>query len=126
MATSSSGEFEGIRGYRRILEELNTTTGIKASAVQSGQAIISFAGGVAHYFVVRPFEQSNLRTQSSIEKLDTSIVELQETLKSLNEKLNTETRKLDARLVKVEDSSKSAHHRIDGIERRVENLEHVV
>jgi lipoprotein-releasing system permease protein len=37
-------ETRGIRGYRTLLQELNKTPGIKASAVQSGQAIISFAG----------------------------------------------------------------------------------
>lgn len=37
-------ETRGIRGYRNILEEITATPGVKASAVQSGQAIISFAG----------------------------------------------------------------------------------
>lgn len=37
-------ETRGIRGYKKITEELNNTPGVLAAAVQSGQAIISFAG----------------------------------------------------------------------------------
>lgn len=37
-------ETRGIRGYKTILKDLNAIDGIKASAVQSGQAIVGFAG----------------------------------------------------------------------------------
>lgn len=37
-------ETRGIRGYRQILADLKAMPGVRASAVQSGQAILSFAG----------------------------------------------------------------------------------
>jgi lipoprotein-releasing system permease protein len=37
-------ETRGIRGYKKIVEELQSEPGVKASAVQSGNAILSFAG----------------------------------------------------------------------------------
>lgn len=37
-------ETRGIRGYKKILQDLKNTPGIRASAVLSGQALLSFAG----------------------------------------------------------------------------------
>jgi len=37
-------ETRGVRGYRQIVARLNATPGVRASAVQSGQALLSFAG----------------------------------------------------------------------------------
>jgi lipoprotein-releasing system permease protein len=37
-------ETRGIRGYKQILEELKNTPGVRASAVLTGQALLSFAG----------------------------------------------------------------------------------
>lgn len=91
------------------------------SDMASCVAIIAFAGGVGHYFLVRPYEQSNNRTTQSIDRLGISLDALQETLKRLEEKLNTETRILDSRVTRVEESTKSAHHRIDSLEGRVDN-----
>ncbi len=37
-------ETRGIRGYRQIVEDLRATSGVRASAVLNGQAILNFAG----------------------------------------------------------------------------------
>lgn len=37
-------ETRGIRGYKKILEDLKATPGVRASAALSGQALLSFAG----------------------------------------------------------------------------------
>lgn len=64
--------------------------------------VITFVGGVFSYVVLKPLNKS-------INKLDSSI-----------DGLDVKYQKIDVRLVKVEESAKSAHHRIDGIEKRTE------
>lgn len=81
--------------------------------------IISFAGCVARFFIVKP-------AQKLITNLCDEIRELREFLQRLETKVDAENRTFDTRITRIDESSKSAHHRIDCIERRVENLEHVV
>ena len=60
--------------------------------------IMSFIGSVFSYVFLKP--------------INTSIQELNKTLKEMQESQHT----MDKRLIRNEESTKSAHHRIDGIE----------
>lgn len=60
--------------------------------------IMSFIGSVFSYVFLRP--------------INTSIRELNKTLKDMQDSQH----KMDSRLVRTEESTKSAHHRIDSIE----------
>lgn len=77
--------------------------------IVSYTVIISFAAAVVQYVVIRPL-------QLSISALGEAVGKLRQLLQDINCRLNTETRNLDTRLVCVEESTKSAHKRIDSIE----------
>ncbi len=63
--------------------------------------VMTFIGCVFSYFILRPLN-------ASIQKLDKSV-----------EKLGERSQMMDLRLVKVEESTKSAHHRIDHLEESI-------
>lgn len=71
--------------------------------------VIAFAGGVFSYIVLKPLN-------AAIEDLRNMIKEVRDDSKE-HDKHERET---DCRLIAVEESTKSAHHRIDGIEKRKE------
>ena len=67
--------------------------------------IMTFAAGLIKYVVVQPL-------QTSINSLKETVTELKIVLSGLSE----EQKCIDKRLVAVEESAKSAHKRIDGME----------
>lgn len=70
------------------------------SVMAQSTIVITFIGGVFSYVVLKPLNKS-------IQKLDGSI-----------DGLDDKYRELNVRLVKNEESTKSAHHRIDHLEER--------
>ncbi len=67
--------------------------------------IVTAVGGFVRYFVVAP--------------LKTSIQELNQAISDFNDVISgikTEQHAIDKRLVAVEQSAKSLHHRVDGLE----------
>ena len=80
--------------------------------IVSMTVIISFAAAVIQYVIIRP-------VQLSIATLCEAVTELRQLLQDINCRLNTETRNLDTRIVCVEESTKSAHKRLDTLEAEV-------
>lgn len=74
--------------------------------------IIGFTAAVVKLTIVNPL-------QASINSLKDAITKMENTLS----KLADEQKSIDKRLVAVEESSKSAHHRIDGVEKRIQKGE---
>ena len=72
-------------------------------------AIIGFTAAVVKLLIVNPL-------QASINSLKDAITKMENTLS----KLADEQKSIDKRLVAVEESAKSAHHRIDGVEKRIQ------
>ena len=68
-------------------------------------AIISFTSTLVKYLIVNPL-------QTAITTLNDAIKEI----KKIHARLEEEQRNIDKRLVAVEESTKSAHKRIDGME----------
>lgn len=75
----------------------------------SGQliAIITFTAWLIKYLIVKPLQTSIDTLQKSIEKMETVLSNLSE-----------EQKCIDKRLVAVEESAKSFHKRLDGMEVR--------
>lgn len=69
--------------------------------------IVGFAAAVVKYLIVTPLQMSIGQLQRAIEKMEAVLSDLAEEQKSI-----------DKRLVAVEESAKSAHKRIDGMEGR--------
>lgn len=67
--------------------------------------IMTFAAGLINYIVVKPL-------QASINSLKETVTELKLVIAGLSE----EQKCIDKRLVAVEESAKSAHKRLDGME----------
>jgi len=67
--------------------------------------VIGFASVIVKLLIVKPLQGAIETLQKSIEKMETMLNNLSEEQKSI-----------DKRLVAVEESSKSAHKRIDGME----------
>ena len=82
---------------------------MELNEIVSYTVIISFAAAVVQYIVIRPL-------QASIASLGEAVSSLRTLLQDIECRLNTETRNLDTRIVCVEESTKSAHKRIDDIE----------
>ena len=82
---------------------------MELNEIVSYTVIISFAAAVIQYIVIRPL-------QASISALGEAVCSLRILLQDIDCRLNTETRNLDTRLVCTEESVKSAHKRIDGLE----------
>ncbi|WP_196592412.1 hypothetical protein [Pectinatus frisingensis] len=72
------------------------------SVMVQSTIVMTFIGGIFSYFILKPLNVS-------IQKLDRSV-----------EKLGEKSQMMDLRLVKVEESTKSAHHRIDHLEESLE------
>lgn len=70
-------------------------------------AVITFAAGIGKLLIVNPL-------QKAIDSLSSAVNEMKDMLSRLDQ----EQKGIDKRLVVVEESTKSAHHRIDGIEGR--------
>ncbi len=71
--------------------------------------VISFVGGIAGWCI----------SKGVINPLASAIEVLQKTIqefKDVVERIKIEQHEIDKRLVKVEESTKSAHHRLDGLE----------
>ena len=77
--------------------------------IVSYTVIISFAAAIIQYIIIRPLQQS-------IASLGEAVTKLEQLLNDINCRLNSETRNLDTRIVCVEESTKSAHKRIDALE----------
>lgn len=76
------------------------------NSITAGVGLAGLAGTIFYYAVIKP--------------LTGAIADLRELIHDMREDLqrNEEKRQeMDLRLVAVEESAKSAHHRIDGIER---------
>lgn len=82
---------------------------MELNEIVSYTVIISFAAAVVQYVVIRPL-------QASISSLGEAVSALRTLLQDIECRLNTETRNLDTRIVCVEESTKSAHKRIDALE----------
>jgi len=67
--------------------------------------VIGFASVIVKLLIVKPLQGAIETLQKSIEKMETMLNNLSEEQKSI-----------DKRLVAVEESTKSAHKRIDGME----------
>lgn len=68
-------------------------------------AVIGFAAGIVKLLIVKPLQGAIETLQKAIDKMETMLNNLSEEQKSI-----------DKRLVAVEESTKSAHKRIDGME----------
>lgn len=69
--------------------------------------IIGFAAGVIKLLIVNPLQSAINTLNDAVEKMENML-----------SRLEREQQGIDKRLVAVEESSKSAHHRIDGWEAR--------
>lgn len=69
--------------------------------------VLTFVGAVFSYFILRPL-------YSAINELRTTIRELREQVRQNEERRHA----LEIKLAEVDQSSKSAHHRIDTIQMR--------
>lgn len=67
--------------------------------------IIGFTAGVLKYTVIDPIRQAMSTLKEALDEVKTMLKELSE-----------EQRNIDKRLVAVEESAKSAHKRLDGME----------
>lgn len=67
---------------------------------------------IVRWVIIKPL-------QGTITTLTKSVEELEKTLSILS----AETKDIDRRLTRVEESSKSAHHRVDEHEKRIHDLE---
>ena len=85
---------------------------MELNEIVSYTVIISFSAAVVQYVVIRPL-------QASISALGEAVSSLRSLLQDIECRLNTETRNLDTRLVCIEESCKSAHKRIDTLEREI-------
>lgn len=74
--------------------------------------IAGFIGGGVNYFIIKPLG-------SAIDGLKETIQDLRKTIKESE----CARQEMDKRLVRTEESAKSAHHRIDGLEEVIRNLE---
>ncbi len=79
--------------------ELNLSNTVQVTA------IITFSSGLIKYLIVNPL-------QAAIDTLKKSIDELKDAVT----RIDCDQRGIDKRLVAVEESEKSAHKRIDGLE----------
>lgn len=70
--------------------------------------IVGFTAAVVKLLIVQPLQTSINQLQKAIEKMETVLSNLTEEQKSI-----------DKRLVAVEESTKSAHKRLDGMEGRI-------
>ena len=68
-------------------------------------AIIAFAAGVVKYMVVIPLQGAIITLERAVEELKTVLCRMDQDQKGI-----------DKRLVAVEESAKSAHKRLDGLE----------
>ena len=68
-------------------------------------AILSFTAGVLKYLIVNPLQKAIEDLKEAIFKMDSTLFRLEQ-----------EQKYIDKRLIIVEESTKSAHRRIDGIE----------
>lgn len=80
--------------------------------IVSYTVIISFSAAVIQYIIISPL-------QHSIASLGEAVTKLEQLLNDINNRVNCETRNLDTRIVHVEESTKSAHKRIDALEGEV-------
>jgi hypothetical protein len=74
--------------------------------------IAGFIGGGINYFIIQP--------------LGSAIAALKETIQDLQKMIRegeSARQEMDKRLVRVEESTKSAHHRMDGLEEVIRDIE---
>lgn len=71
--------------------------------------IVGFASLVVKLIIIGPLQSAIGTLQKAVEKME-----------SLLNRLSDEQKNIDKRLVAVEQSAKSAHHRLDGLETRAQ------
>lgn len=82
------------------------------STASQSTIVLAFVGAVFSYVVLRPLN-------SAIRELRSMIREIRVELHKSEEK----RQEMDKRLVRVEESAKSAHHRMDGLEGVIRDIE---
>jgi chromosome segregation ATPase len=75
--------------------------------------VLGFMGGVFHFAILKPLNKA-------IENLDKAIGELRMDLLTAEDRRH----ELELKLVEVDQRARSAHHRIDKLEGRSNELEH--
>jgi hypothetical protein len=84
-----------------------------ANIIAAWTVILGFMGGTFHFFVLRPLNRA-------IFNLDKAIGELRMDLLTAEDRRH----EMELKLVEVDQRARSAHHRIDKLEGRSNELEH--
>lgn len=81
--------------------------------------IISTICGAIKYFIINPSEKNAASLEKTFASLEEAIDELKDTMHEMEKNRQS----MDIRLARVEESSKSAHHRVDEVVGRVGIIE---